>query len=252
MDPKDTGRLNIRYRIAMPVEVRHGASWTSFTTEDVSFGGLFLRTAAPSSLRQLVRIRTTLPFSHGPFQSSAVVTRRIEPGDASGQVAGMGLAFFGLGGAEREQWDRFVVEAATRCSTLAETPFQALRSDVSTASVEAQADAPVLDVSVGSLEDLFVLHSRDASRAGIFLATDPDFSPGQKVTLHVTHAKSQSELWIPCLVKRVVRTRSRGIAVEFNHDSPEQLRAFKDFLARLIDEAEASNAELGEVPSSRG
>jgi len=232
-EPKERGRLDIRYRIAMPVEVRQGKSWTTLTTEDVSFGGMFLRASEPPKLRQLVRLRADLPFAVGRFEANAVVTRRIEPGQPA--VAGVGLAFFAMGSVALEVWDHFILEAATACPTLAETPFHAEQVHV-TPPPGMTKDEPRLEVHVASLEDLFVLHSRDASRAGIFLATQPDFTAGDRVTLRVLHVGSDNEFWIPCVVRQV---RERGVAVEFAADRPELVRHFHDFLARLIDDAEA-------------
>lgn len=243
-DPQDIGRLDIRYRIAMPVEVRQGKSWASLQTEDVSFGGLFLRDADPPPTRQLVRLRASLPFGLGRFDASAVVTRRLGLGDPGRQLAGMGLAFYALGGARREQWDLFILEAATTCPAVAETPFRAHRAVAD--PPESQRGAAVLEVMVGSLEDLFVLHSRDSSRAGIFLETEPEhFAPDQRISLHVVHPATESEFWIPCSVKRIVRNRSRGIAVELADHDPVRLRAFHDALARLIDQQESEGGNLG-------
>lgn len=240
-DPEDIGRLDIRYRIALPVEVRQGKQWVRLETEDVSFGGLFLRDPEPPPLRQLLRLRTSLPFGLGQFDASAVVTRRNALGDPGRQLAGMGLAFYALGGARREQWDLFILEAATSCPAVAETPFRAHRAQ--TEPPASQRGAPVLEVTVGSLEDLFVLHSRDASRAGIFLETEPEaYYAGEKISLHVVHPTSGSAFWIPCAVKRVVRNRSRGIAVELSDYDPDRRRAFHDALARLIDGEETARA----------
>lgn len=237
---KDTGRLAIRYRIAMAVEVRQGKTWTTLTSEDVSYGGMFLRTDSPPKLHQLVRLRAKLPFELGPFDASAVVTRSIEPGGEPHRVPGVGLAFYGLGGAGRDQWDRFILEAAATSPALAETPFRAQRIEFPAPPTSLVGPVPVLEVTVSTLGDLFVLHSRDGSRAGIFLATLPDFAPGDRVILRVLHPKTESEFWIPCVVKRSVSARFKGVAVEFSKEDPALLRAFRDSLASLIDEAERS------------
>lgn len=233
----DTGRLDIRYRVAMAVEVRQGSRWTSQLSEDVSSGGLFIRDPAPPKALQLVRLRTELPFSLGAFEASAVVTRCLGPDVAPPSVAGMGLAFFGLGGNERERWESFILEAARRCPALAETPFRARRAESST---ERFGEAPVVEVELTRLEDLFTLHSRDGSRSGIFLSIEPRFSPDERVVLHLIHAASQAEFWVPAFVRRVVRARFRGIAVELADDHPELLRAFRDSLSRLIDDADSA------------
>lgn len=230
----ELGRHDIRYRIAMPVEVRQGATWTPFSSEDVSLGGLYLRTKEPPSLRQLVRLRSHLPYELGAFEANAVVTRRNLAEGQPEQVAGMGVAFFLLAGEQRERWDSFIVAAAANCQALAETPFEA-RKISGARPAFAASDTPLLEVSLGRIEDLFVLHSRDASRAGLFLATPPGYSPSQRIALCVTHAPSKSALWIPCVVKQL---RARGIAVEFARDEPKLLREFHDHLAQLIDAAE--------------
>lgn len=221
----------------MSVELRHGSRWESFVTEDVSFGGMFVRSSAPPKELQLVRLRSRLPFSVGDFEANAVVTRRIEPASGPSRVAGMGLAFFALGGRERETWDRFMSEASMSCTALAEAPFSA--HCVDERPPPGMGEGRVVRMELSALGDLFRLHARDGSRPGIFLATDPSgFSPTDRVLLHLVHP--QSELWLPCVVRRVATIRARGIAVALSDDPPGRLRELHDALSRLIDQADGT------------
>jgi hypothetical protein len=222
----------------MPVEVRRGKTWRSLVTEDVSFGGLFVRDGAPEPLRQLVRLRARLPYSDAAFETNVVVTRSLAPSAAGDAVPGMGLAFYGLAGPEREKWDHFVLRAAADSPELAEIPFRARRMADDEIPQSFPHAAVVLEIRLARLEDLFVLHSRDGSRAGIFLEIPPEFTQDEPLVLRVVHQPSDAELWVPCVVRRVVRTRLKGIAVEIAKDVPGLSREFHDFLSRLIEVTE--------------
>lgn len=73
---------------------------------DASFRGLFLRMDDPPPVRQLMKLRITLPA--GELEVHAVVVRIVE--DHLGR-AGVGLRFFALNGEHKADWEQFISAA---------------------------------------------------------------------------------------------------------------------------------------------
>lgn len=235
------GRLHLRFRIQVPVEVRLGRRWEVLQTEDVGFGGLFVRTEAPAAPRQLLQLHLDLPFGMGPFKATAVVARSIPAHNPVGTVPGMGVAFYGLGRPEQETWDRMMQRVAVECPGTSEKPLSAVACRLAPPEPLLRASpgiAAALDVALDVAEDLFVVYSRDVTRGGMFLATDAVFPPGSELALRVVHEKSGTEAWLRCVVRRSVSgRRTRGLGVELVADELEQ-RQLRETLGALIDRAD--------------
>jgi hypothetical protein len=93
-------RREIRFEARIPVSVHRGRAVISTETSDVSFRGLFLRTADALPLRSLVRLRVMLP-SGRTIEVHAMVAHVVDGG-------GVGLQFWGLSGKDRTAWDSYV------------------------------------------------------------------------------------------------------------------------------------------------
>ena len=71
---------------------------------DASYRGLFLRMDSPPPLRELVKLRVTLPGKR-EVEMHAVVVRVV--GERRGEM-GVGLRFFALNGTERAEWESYI------------------------------------------------------------------------------------------------------------------------------------------------
>ena len=93
-------RREPRIEKKIPVSIVRGKVLLELETSDISFKGLFLRTASPPPVRSLVRLRVALP------------SRAIEAHAMAVHIgeAGVGLQFWGLAGPDRNAWDDFVRE----------------------------------------------------------------------------------------------------------------------------------------------
>lgn len=101
-------RREARVDARVPVVMVRGKTALRLETSDVSFKGLFVRTAEPPPLRSLVRLKVAL-FDR-EFEAHAMVvhvaTGSADAADANS--AGVGLQFWGLSGPDRNAWDDFV------------------------------------------------------------------------------------------------------------------------------------------------
>ncbi len=70
---------------------------------NASYRGLFLRSASPPPLAELLRIRIELPARR--IDVNIVAVRLIT--DANGRT-GVGVKFFALGGEEKRVWDDYI------------------------------------------------------------------------------------------------------------------------------------------------
>jgi hypothetical protein len=107
-------RREARVEAKVVVEIQRKRSTMMVETADVSFKGLFVRTAEPLPLRSLVRLRIGLPSRL--LEAHAMVVHVVDGG-------GAGLQFWGLSGKDRAAWDDFVrgLVAAKR-KTLSKPP----------------------------------------------------------------------------------------------------------------------------------
>lgn len=96
-------RRDTRVAVQVPVVLIRGKKESALETSDVSYRGLFLRTAEPPALRSLIRFRVTLPDR--TFETHAMVVHVIEQ---VGRQPGIGLQFWGLAGSDQRAWDDFV------------------------------------------------------------------------------------------------------------------------------------------------
>ncbi len=74
--------------------------------EDVSYRGLLVRTDAPLSVRQLVRLRIALPPDGHELNTMGMVTRCVARN--GGASPGVGIQFYAVSQEQRERWNRFI------------------------------------------------------------------------------------------------------------------------------------------------
>jgi hypothetical protein len=79
-------------------------------TDNVTRGGLFLKTATPTPMRELIQIAVDLGDNQALLETLAVVRHVLNATASrqSGLVAGMGVQFYGLAASDRQRWEAFV------------------------------------------------------------------------------------------------------------------------------------------------
>lgn len=102
-------RRDARIDACIPVAIIRGRAALAYETLDVSFRGLFVKTADPPALRSLVRLRVTVPGRTIDAHAMAVHVG----GDEPGRDGGVGLQFWGLSGDDRRAWESFIRDLVT-------------------------------------------------------------------------------------------------------------------------------------------
>ncbi len=318
-----------RYRICMPVSVLLGKDKLRLQTADIGMSGVFLRTEMRPKEGALVRIAVELPLVGEEVALLGRVSS-VRQASASGRPAGVGVAFYGNGPAERDLWQKFVraVEqlypkasehdvhlpepagdtmpvASSKAQAVAKPAPPPLPPALPLRRKAAKAEAPPLhpdaasnassplapqpviaraasvepepeldieveverydaaaaaderrrfrrfevDVQVkayfDSLEDLVLMHTRDVSQGGMFIATNIATAEGESLTLRVVHPDTLVEFPIKCVVRRCVSDGSQpGLAVEFQLDAPGRERFWSFISAAVIARAESSRRSV--------
>lgn len=102
-------RRQPRYPARLAVTLRAGKKIEQLVTEDVSYGGLFLRWDGSIGLRQLVRVEAVLPPMQHRLSVHAMVVHAVPPENANGRSPGVGLQFYAVDRATRLAWDHFIL-----------------------------------------------------------------------------------------------------------------------------------------------
>lgn len=99
-------RLPVRFRVrfATPFD------FVTEYAENISAGGLFIRTTEPPDLQRAVSVVLELPDGGAPISASALVVHRVtgEASRASGEAAGCGVQFLDTSDGFRERIDRYL------------------------------------------------------------------------------------------------------------------------------------------------
>jgi hypothetical protein len=104
----DDQRRAPRSACQLPATLRRGKRLLEVVTEDVSFGGLFLRVDPPPAVMQLVEIQMALPPRERHVRLHGMVVHVLLRGHDTERASGIGVELRGLSGDARATWDAFV------------------------------------------------------------------------------------------------------------------------------------------------
>ena len=96
-----------RYPVRIPATILGGRNEQDVLTEEIGLRGLFVRTDRPPTLRQLVRVRMTLPPDGRVILVHCMVVDRIAPG-TPGRTAGAELQLYAIDRATEEAWNELL------------------------------------------------------------------------------------------------------------------------------------------------
>ncbi len=239
LTPAPGRRADVRTPLSVPLVLRSGKRRLSLETADVSLGGLFVVTGEDLPIRQLVRVEMMLPTDGRPFSATGwLVHRRPETGDA----AGMGVQFYGLGKDEQARWDRFVERVR-----LGTPPVPAMvemarlpRGEVVPRQFTRDAShSAVVRVQFPSSDELRVALLRDVPRGGIFLVCVLGLAVGDRVGLEVVHPATGEVFEIEGRVRRRVQDDGvHGLDVKIALDDERRAR-FTEFVLDPLDPPDA-------------
>jgi Tfp pilus assembly protein PilZ len=234
-----TSRREPRYLVHLPILLTAEGKSVSLVTEDVSRGGVFLRTEATLSPRQLVHVEIVLPPRAERFLGTARLTHAV-PRGLEGRVPGVGLELDAIGPEVQPIWDRFIEHVRKSCPEAGERAQLEARGETFEPLHRRHTKEVVLRIHPVNLADLCSLHERDVARGGMFLLTDGTFALGDEVGLQLIHPHTMDVFEARCVVRRTVSEHGiSGIGVDFL-DPEETSRRCYDFIydgiAALFDD----------------
>jgi len=238
MQLPDGRRREPRYLVRVPILLTAAQRSIAVVTEDVSRGGVFLRTDLPLSLRQLVHLELVLPPRAVRFYATGTLLHAIPRSEE--REAGIGVEFFGIGDEALAAWGRFIEHAQEHFPEAGERARVLPRGEAFVPAYRRSEHIAVLRVEPETLGDLRTLHARDVSRGGMFLLTDEPFALGDVIGLQLVHPHTQDVFETACVVRRTVREHGvAGIGVEFLDPEEARERCYDfifDGIADLFDE----------------
>jgi hypothetical protein len=241
------GRRDHRFRVIMPLELRHAGRVIRAQSGDVSLRGLFLRTEVTFEKNQFIGFELDLPFLDARVRLHGRV--------AFCRSGGCGIQFYGNGSDELELWGKFV-------GTLAERFPQSLTQDVWLGAENACAlvETPVVDnrrfdvivqvmAHVSSSEDLLDVHRLALDRRAMFIPSRVLLERGERFTLCIIHPSHQAEFLVPCVVERTINDDARrGMMVELELHAGGEAQLL-EFIHDEGEELDFEEAELIAAPA---
>ncbi len=227
--------MDTRYSIEFPVQLTHGKRAYSLVTEDVSEGGVFLRTESPPPLLQLVQVQLVLPIGGHALLAHGMTVHVVEADNAQGRVAGIGVQFYALDQATRDAWEAFTRHvAAAYPEAHDQTPIRLQRGVTpEPLSRRFHRHTAVLELRPETREKLEHIYTNDVPAARLFVPTAQDLPAGTIVVVHVTHPDDKA----PFLLQAKVFTRTAspaGLVVELLGVDRPFKEEFLEFIRRSI------------------
>lgn len=212
----EKGRRHGRVALQVHAVLIVGRREFAVVTEDVSRGGVRLRTDSPPPERRLVQFRLLFPGDIAPTTLAGVTVRAVPPG--GDRTPGVGVQLYGNAPELTAKWEHFVATVSPS-SAAGEAPLLATAVTVSPEPIRRRFERvrAVLEVHTRSAEDLLPFASRDASRGGMFLVADQLREVGEELGIEIVHPTSGERFEVRCVVRRVVREHAMGMGmgVEF-------------------------------------
>ncbi len=134
-------RRDNRLPVMLDIELRRGG-WTTYSTEDVSRRGIFIRMATKCPVGQLLQMRLHLPGGDAPLEMMARVARRVSLDEAlqGSRLPGVGLEFYCLSNRVVSDWEDFIRRVSRIAATL-DHPSSCTVTRVLESTEEASADS---------------------------------------------------------------------------------------------------------------
>ncbi len=89
----------------------------------------------------------------------------------------------------------------------------------------------LIAVECGIKDSVFVNYIHNISYDGVFIETNEPFEMGQSISLKILAPYDLKN--VNHINGNIVRVESKGIAVKFNNDDPEQKAMIKEFVEKI-------------------
>jgi hypothetical protein len=246
-------RLDTRYLIEFPVQLVHARRSRSLVVQDVSQGGVFIRTDAPPPLLQLVQVHLVLPIGGHALSAHGMTVHVVEEEGIHGRGPGIGVQFYGLDESTRLAWEAFTRHVATHYpESPDQTPLRLARGATpQPLSRRFFRHKSVLELKPASRSELEDIYTQQLSTGRLFVPTQLDLPPGTVVVVHVTHPVDHT----PFLIQATVKQRELapvGLTVTLlGHDARLSAEMLAFVRGTIVFDEETVTPEPGEAGPSR-
>jgi len=188
----DVRRTDLKLKARLKVKFKDAESFINEYTNNISKGGLFIRTSKPCSLRDKVEIVLVLPESQEEVNALGEVIHVVSPESASEHMpAGMGLQLLELKKEDQDRIEKFISDTLK-----AESDVISRRKHV---RVETR-----IRVKFESKEALVEEYIHNISHGGIFIQTGKPKPAGDKISIILIHPDTEQEILLRGEVVRVI------------------------------------------------
>lgn len=223
-------RRHDRYFIELPVELSAGKARSDATSVDVSFGGLFIRTAHPPPARQLVQVKLQIPPKGKDIQLMAMAVF-VESEPKQNGLTGVGLKLFGLDAELQERWESFVKHVRTIPTTQQVPSGQAEEAPTDEEEKPWARLLPELRIRTRTLDDLQKILHRELKKGRMYVRTGVRLESGSGVELHIVHPASQRTfVLVGQIDQRVERPGFEGFRIILPPMTKPKMEAFASFV----------------------
>jgi Tfp pilus assembly protein PilZ len=251
-------RRDRRHPFRVQLVLSRGGQEVAAQTEDVSFAGVFIRMDTPLPVRQLVRLKLTLPPEGDALAVMGLVARHFPARD--GLPPGVGIQFYSLATEERRRWNhfiRFVVSSTEVTSPILLAPTPATphfepgelfgpAEPVEPIRRSFPRYAATLQVRLDSLDDLEMLYTRNVSKGGLFFGTTHDLPEGTRLKVSLIHPRTHEHFPLEATVRWRDTSAQPGLGLEFVQFSDQRREEFFEFIRSEIPVEEVVYVSVGD------
>jgi len=258
---KQDKRTHDRYRHPVPVHVILRGEPLECAATDVSYGGVFLRTAKPLRLGAVVKMAfPELPPAGERLEILAVPKRAVIPTapGAEGRQ-GVGMSFLGLSGRNKRTWDRFIRHVQHEHPETVDRPLDEMLqtngffADDFKRHLQRRTttpERPVIRVALTTPEMVHRLLTRHVGRRGMFLRVSLDLKVDDPCMVEMVHPRRADRYYFPSAVRYVSNDPNcSGIGVEFVELDVDGIREFREWVSDLLVQLEDEPRLITDCPS---
>jgi hypothetical protein len=200
-------------------------------TKNVSMRGAFIVTDDPPAMRQLFRVRFTLPPNDQPVVLHCMAAHVVPPA-ADVAVAGVGIQLYGVGGVDGTRWHQFVRWLRTDHAESLQTTLSLLktRPTIERTTLDPGFDGRI-KLRFRTVEELRELYSTNLVRGGLILPTRGEVAEGTEVDMSLVHPRESTTFALHGVVRsNVVRNDFTGVSVQLTDLTPDRMASLYDFV----------------------
>jgi hypothetical protein len=180
---------------------------------------------------QLVAVQLVLPIGDRALKAHGMTVHVVNPDNAQGRVAGLGVQFYALDHTTRDSWEAFVRHVEAHCPQSSDQAPLRLPRGFTPEPVRRRFErhTAVLKVEPTTVVELEQVYTRDISAGSIFVTTPLQLPPKARVVVYVAHPVTGR----PFLLEGAVIECSDippGLKVEFLQIDRRTTEEFLDFV----------------------